>query len=548
MQIIIPMSGIGQRFVNAGYKDIKPLIPVDGKPVIGHVVGLFPGENNFTFICSRDHLEQTPLRAVLDQLVPGGRVAGIDPHKKGPVHAVSRVFDAVDDDDEVIVNYCDFAKYWDYRDFLAHTRGRRADGAVTAYRGFHPHMTGTTNYAFMRHDQQWMLEIREKKPFTDNRMMEYASDGTYYFRTGAILKRFMRRLLAEGPDLNGEYYVSLVYNKLLGQGLKVSIYEIQHMLQWGEPRDLEDYRRWSDCFTALARPLEESVPEDESINLIPLAGRGQRFQEAGYQVPKPLIEVSGLPMIVQASESLPPAKHRIFICRADHAREFPLERILTEKYPAACVLRLEEVTEGQACTCELGLLEVDPQAPLLIGACDNGMLWNRPAYQALIDDPGVDCIVWTFRRFPGSARNPRMYGWVKVDGRGTVTGVSVKEPVSDDPFNDHAIIGTFYFRKAGYFQQALDRLYAGDIRVNNEFYVDSCINEIAALGLKAVVFEVDHYIGWGTPVDLKTFEYWQSFFHKCPGHPYRLEKDPRAAAEKTDIYDQRYRLFQQEYR
>jgi NDP-sugar pyrophosphorylase family protein len=542
------MSGTGQRFIDAGYKDIKPLIPVDGKPVIGHVVGLFPGENNFTFICNRDHLERTPLRDVLDKLVPGGRVVGIDPHKKGPVYAVSQVFDAVDDDDEVIVNYCDFAKYWDYRDFLAHTRGRRADGAVTAYRGFHPHMTGTTNYAFMRHDRQWMLEIREKRPFTDNRMMEYASDGTYYFRTGAILKHFTRRLLDEGPDLNGEYYVSLVYNKLISEGLKVSIYEIQHMLQWGEPKDLEDYRRWSGCFTALAGPLEESFPEDESINLIPLAGRGQRFQDAGYRVPKPLIEVSGLPMIVQASECLPPSKCRIFICRADHAREFPLERILTEKYPAAYVLRLDEPTEGQACTCELGLLEVDPDAPLLIGACDNGMLWNRPAYQALIDDPGVDCIVWTFRRFPGSARNPRMYGWVKVDGCDTVTGVSVKEPVSDDPFNDHAIIGTFYFRKTRYFQQALDRLYAGDIRVNNEFYVDSCINEVVALGLRAVVFEVDYYIGWGTPVDLEMFEYWQSFFHKCPGHPYRLENDPRVAREKRDVYDQRYRRFRQENR
>ena len=53
MQIIIPMSGFGKRFKTAGYKLPKPLIEVDGKPIIQHVVDMFPGEKNFFFICNR---------------------------------------------------------------------------------------------------------------------------------------------------------------------------------------------------------------------------------------------------------------------------------------------------------------------------------------------------------------------------------------------------------------------------------------------------------------------------------------------------------------
>ena len=111
--------------------------------------------------------------------------------------------------EEVIVNYCDFGTYWDYNDFLKHTRDRDADGAIPAYKGFHPHMLGSTNYAFMRAKEQWMLEIKEKEPFTENRNNEYASNGTYYFKKGEFVKKYFNELIREDINLNGEYYVSL---------------------------------------------------------------------------------------------------------------------------------------------------------------------------------------------------------------------------------------------------------------------------------------------------------------------------------------------------
>lgn len=172
MQIIIPMTGIGKRFLDAGYTTPKPLIEVDGKPMIEHVVNLFPEESNFVFICNSVHLRETDMAAILRRIAPGGRIVELSLHKLGPVYAVLQAKDFIDDEDEVIVNYCDFGKYWDYSDFLRHTRQRTADGAVSAYRGFHPHLLGPTNYAFIRDQNQWMLEIQEKKPFTDNRMNE----------------------------------------------------------------------------------------------------------------------------------------------------------------------------------------------------------------------------------------------------------------------------------------------------------------------------------------------------------------------------------------
>jgi len=281
MQIIIPMSGSGTRFLNAGYRAPKPLIEVDGKPVIEHVVNMYPGEKNITFICSREHLRETAMEAVLKRIAPGSRIVPIDPHKKGPVFAVAQAFGLIEDDDEVIVSYCDFSKYYDYADFLSTVRAKKADGAVTAYRGFHPHMLYPTNYAFIREEDGWLKEIREKRPFTGDRMAEYASDGSYYFRKGSLVKKYFAELMERGINLNGEFYVSMVYNLLVRDGLKVPVYEIRHMLQWGAPRDLEEYIKWSEYFRAAVRARENIKSRPGSINLIPLAGKGMRFADEG---------------------------------------------------------------------------------------------------------------------------------------------------------------------------------------------------------------------------------------------------------------------------
>ena len=551
MHIIIPMSGVGKRFIDAGYDDPKPLIIIDGKPIIQHVVELFPGESKFTFICNQTHLNTTNMREVLTNIAPQGEVVCIPNHKKGPVFAVAQILASLDDDEEVIVNYCDFGTYWDYEDFLKHTRDRNADGAIPAYKRFHPHMLGSTNYAFMRDEKQWMLEIKEKEPFTDNRMNEFASNGTYYFKKGQYIKKYFPLLMEKDINLNGEYYVSLIYNLLIEDKLSVSIYDIEHMLQWGTPQDVEEYKAWSDYFSKVIEPQTKWTPEKNSTTLIPLAGAGSRFVKEGYQDPKPLIDVSGKPMIIQANAQLPSSEHNAYVCLQNHVDQYAVDRAIRAVQPNAYVKIIDHVTEGQAITCQLGLETTPDNSPLLIAACDNGMLWNHDKYQELIDDQAIDAIIWTFKGHPSSRNNPEMYGWVNTDENGKVikaTGVSVKKAISDTPEKDHAIVGTFYFRKAEYFTQALEKLVDDNTRVNGEYYVDSLMGKLIDMDYKVAVFEVDAYIGWGTPNDYETFKYWQSYFHKKSEHPYSLNLD--VTVDQTQIKrlsDSIYK-FKQEYR
>tara|TARA_B110000503_G_scaffold620_1_gene865 strand:+ start:459 stop:2087 length:1629 start_codon:yes stop_codon:yes gene_type:complete len=542
------MSGIGKRFIEAGYKVPKPLIRVDEKTIIEHVCNLFPDEDKFTFICNSRHLADTNIKQVLQSIKPNANIIEISNHKKGPVYAVSLVNTLIEDDEEVIVNYCDFGTYWDYKNFLKHTRDRDADGAIVAYKGFHPHMLGNTNYAFMRDKKQWMLEIKEKEPFTNNRMEEYASNGTYYFKRGSYVKFFFQELIDKNINLKGEYYISLVYNLLVSNNLKVSIYEIQHMLQWGTPQDLEEYSRWSKYFSNILEQEKKLLPRIESITLIPLAGRGARFSTLGYENPKPLLEVSGKPMVIQAANSLPQSQKLIFVTLKEHLKNYPLEKVLKDEFVNPKIISLEDVTQGQAITCSLGLKDEDMNSSLLIAAADNSMIYDQNKYQKLIEDENVDAIIFTFRNHVSSKNNPQMYGWVKTDNKNNAISVSVKVPISKKTFKDHAIVGTFWFKKVKFFNQGLQNLIEKNITINNEYYVDSLMGELINLGLNVKVFEVDNYLCWGTPNDYETFIYWQSFFHKAQWHPYNLHKDVTVNKAKIEILEKKYTTFKQEHK
>ncbi|MDE1567244.1 NTP transferase domain-containing protein [Aquabacter sp. P-9] len=540
MQVVVPMSGFGERFRRAGYDIPKPLIRVDGRPIIGHVCDMFPDVEDIIFICNTEHLSEPSFRMeeILRDLRPNGRIVPVPPVRQGPVQAILNASHAIDVDRPTVINYCDFTCFWDFGNFTRFVQESACDGAIPAYTGFHPHMLGSTNYAYVRERDGWVLDIQEKKPFTDTPMSEYASSGTYYFRSGALALECCRRSRADDSLLlNGEHYVSLAYKPLLTDGGSVAVYPLQHFMQWGTPEDLATYRNWSRAFRRLAAP-SAPAPRQEGAVMIPLAGAGSRFVKEGYALPKPLIPVSGSPMVLQATSDLPQADNHVFILRADLPGRLDIEAAIQAANPSANLKILDAITDGQARTCLMGLDDVQEDAPLTIGACDNGVLYDPERLFALLEEPLADVIVWVARGHANAVRHPHMYGWVDADGD-RVRSVSVKQPLSD-PKHDPIVIGTFTFRRARDFKSCAEHMIARNARVNGEFYVDTCINDAVQLGLSVRIMEVDGYLSWGTPDELRTFNYWQSCFHKWPHHPYSLEKDRRVPASQRASLERVY--------
>lgn len=250
MQIIIPMTGYGSRFVAAGYKELKPFIPVLGKPIIEWIVKrMYPDEKNIIFICRQEHLDQdAEMRGRLMALAPTAKIVAIqDWVKKGPVFDVMRAAEEIDDHEPSIINYCDFYMSWDYAQFKRAVTERGCDGCIPCYTGFHPHLLPEINlYASCKTDaEDNLIEIREKYSFEQDKTKAKHSPGVYYFKDGKTMKKYCQKMIDAGVTLKDEYYASLPYNFMVKDGMKVWVpTNVKYFCQWGTPEDMKEFNYW----------------------------------------------------------------------------------------------------------------------------------------------------------------------------------------------------------------------------------------------------------------------------------------------------------------
>ena len=127
-------------------------------------------------------------KSKLRRICPNCKIIPIDPHKKGPIYAILKSIKAFDPYSPTIVNYCDFNCLWNFQRFKEHIQKSSCDGCVVTYSGFHPHMLGNTNYAYLKVEEDKIIDIQEKKPYTSNPMNEYASSGTYFFKSSNLME------------------------------------------------------------------------------------------------------------------------------------------------------------------------------------------------------------------------------------------------------------------------------------------------------------------------------------------------------------------------
>ena len=259
--------------------------------------------------------------------------------------------------------------------------------------------------------------------------------------------------------------------------------------------------------------------------LIPMAGDGSRFAKKGYTVHKPILPLTCrfsrkiVPLVVGAVQDIPVDLERddvnlLFIMRDFHMAD-GVDQELLRHFPRAKFIAIDALSDGQASTCLHARLQFDVDVPLMIAACDNGMDIPRATFERRSRD--AEALIFTFRGNESVVENPESYGWVHASGE-IATNISIKLPISCTPLEDHAVVGTFWFKNGRDFFTAADKMIAANDQINGEFYVDQIFKYLLDLGRDVRVIEVDRYLCWGTPEDYEAYEatlaYWMSFASK----------------------------------
>lgn len=237
------------------------------------------------------------------------------------------------------------------------------------------------------------------------------------------------------------------------------------------------------------------------INIVvPMAGHGSRFANAGYTDPKPLIPVGGRPMIEVVVDNLRPSRpHRfIFLCQQAHLEQYGLGERLEAIAPGCAIVPVAQVTQGAACTVLLARALIDDATPLMIANCDQYIDADIDDYLARMEAERLDGLIMTM-----SADHPK-WSYVRLDAAGAIVEVVEKQVVSNE-----ATVGIYNFARGSDFVAAADAMIAADLRVNGEFYVAPTYNAMIAGGSRLGYYNIGAdragMYGLGVPEDLDYF-------------------------------------------
>ena len=228
MNVLIPMAGRGSRFADVGYTFPKPLIEVNGKPMIQVVLENLNIEANYTFVVRKEHYEKYSLQYLLTLIAPGCNIVQVDELTEGSACTTLLAKEFIDNDDPLLLANSDQFMEWNSNECLYAFNADGIDGGILTFKATHPKWS----YAKVGEDG-FVSEVAEKKPISND-----ATVGVYFWKKGSDYVKYAEQMIDKDIRTNGEFYICPVFNEAIADGKKVRIKEIERMWGIGTPEDL----------------------------------------------------------------------------------------------------------------------------------------------------------------------------------------------------------------------------------------------------------------------------------------------------------------------
>lgn len=230
LNIVIPMAGLGSRFANVGYKLPKPLIDVNGKPMIQVVVENMNINAHYIFIAMKQHVDKYDVEKTVKEITCNNyTLHTIDELTEGSACTVLKVRDIIDNDNPMMLANSDQYLEWDPYEFLVQSQG--VDGLISCFEADHP------KWSYAKTDASGIVtEVAEKKVISN-----LATTGLYYFAKGSQFVRCADSMIAKNIRTNNEFYNCPIYNEVIAEGGVVKTHMCENMSGLGTPEDLDIY-------------------------------------------------------------------------------------------------------------------------------------------------------------------------------------------------------------------------------------------------------------------------------------------------------------------
>ena len=231
MNILIPMAGAGSRFEKAGYSFPKPLIEVNGKPMIQVVVENLNIDANYIYVVQKSHREKYNLDTLLNLLTPGCKIVESDGLTKGAACTALLAKEHINNDNPLFFANSDQFVEWNSNEFMYKMQETESDGGIVTFEATHP------KWSFVKtNNDGCVIEVAEKKPISN-----IATVGYYYWKKGSDFVNYAEQMINKNIRINNEFYVCPVFNEAILDNKKIRIYNAENMWGLGTPEDLNYY-------------------------------------------------------------------------------------------------------------------------------------------------------------------------------------------------------------------------------------------------------------------------------------------------------------------
>ena len=231
MNVLIPMAGAGSRFQAAGYTFPKPLIDVEGKPMIQVVVDNLNIDATFIYVVQKEHREKYNLDTLLNLITPNCKIVEVDGMTEGAACTTLLAKEYINSDAPLVMANSDQFVEWDSNEFMYKMIEQKVDGGILTFTATHP------KWSFAKVDEYgYVTEVAEKNPISD-----IATVGVYYWAKGSDYVKYAEQMISKNIRTNNEFYTCPTFNEAIADGKKIKTFNIDKMWGLGTPEDLKYY-------------------------------------------------------------------------------------------------------------------------------------------------------------------------------------------------------------------------------------------------------------------------------------------------------------------
>jgi dTDP-glucose pyrophosphorylase len=231
LNVLIPMAGAGSRFAQMGYTFPKPLIEVNGKPMIQVVVENLNIEAHYIFIVQKENYEKYNLKYLINLIAPGCDIVQVEGVTEGAACSTLLAKDYINNDAPLVMANSDQFIEWNSNECMYAFSADEIDGGIITFEASHPKWS----YARVG-DDGFVSEVAEKKVISND-----ATVGVYYWKHGSDYVKYAEEMIEKNIRVNNEFYVCPVFNQAIEAGKKIKVKKIQKMWGIGTPEDLNHF-------------------------------------------------------------------------------------------------------------------------------------------------------------------------------------------------------------------------------------------------------------------------------------------------------------------